>query len=91
MIGMRELRAELATHLRRVAAGERVVVSVGGRPTAALVPLTESTTSEATSVDALIAAGGLLPPRRTTAGRPRPPIPVWTGARLDRLLRELRG
>jgi prevent-host-death family protein len=87
MIGVRELRSDLARHVRRAAAGERVVVAVGGRPAAALVPLTET----AAGIEPLVAAGALVPPRRTSAGRPRAPIPVWSGARLDRLLRELRG
>jgi prevent-host-death family protein len=92
MIGARELRADLARHLRRAASGERIVVTMGGRPAVALVALTDSNDSDDdVTIDTLVAAGAVVPPRRTTAGRPRPPIPVWSGARLDRLLRELRG
>jgi prevent-host-death family protein len=87
MIGVRELRRELARHVRRAAAGERVVIAVGGRPAAALVPLTET----ASGIEPLLASGALVPPRRTDGGPHRAPIPVWSGARLDRLLRELRG
>jgi prevent-host-death family protein len=87
MIGIRELRADLARHVRRAAAGERVVVAVGGTPSAALVPLSET----ASGIEPLVAGGALVPPRRTSSGRTRAPIPVWSGARLDRLLRELRG
>jgi prevent-host-death family protein len=89
MIGARELRADLARHLRRAASGERVVIAVDGRPAVALVPVTDQ--SAGSTLDALIAAGALVPPRRTSTGHPRPPIPVFTGTRLDRLLRELRG
>ena len=39
MIGIRELRADLAAHVRRAAGGEPTVVSIGGRPAAAIVPL----------------------------------------------------
>jgi prevent-host-death family protein len=87
MIGIRELRADLARHVRRAAAGDRVVIAIGGRPAAALVPLTEM----ASGIEPLLASGALVPPRRTGDSRPRAPIPVWSGARLDRLLRELRG
>jgi prevent-host-death family protein len=87
MIGVRELRTELARHVRRAAAGERVVIAIGGRPAAALVPLTELPSG----IEPLLASGALVPPRRTDDSRLRPPIPVWSGARLDRLLRELRG
>ena len=92
MIGSRELRADLARHLHRAAAGERIEVAVAGRPAVALVPLAEAAGDVGTAtVEALVAAGALIPPRRTSASRTRPPIPVFTGARLDRLLRELRG
>lgn len=91
VIGIRELRAELARHVRRAAAGERTVIAIGGRPAAALVPLTEMTSG----LEPLLAAGAVVAPRRTghagPAGHTRAPIPVWSGARLDRLLRELRG
>ena len=38
----RELRNDTAGVLRRVAAGERVTITVNGRPVAALVPLQRS-------------------------------------------------
>ncbi|MEO5723348.1 MAG: hypothetical protein ABIQ39_11500 [Ilumatobacteraceae bacterium] len=87
MIGIRELRGDLARHVRRARAGERVVIAEGGRPAAALGPLTETVSG----IEPLIAAGALVPPRRTDVARLHTPIPVWSGARLDRLLRELRG
>jgi antitoxin (DNA-binding transcriptional repressor) of toxin-antitoxin stability system len=86
-IGIRELRGDLARHVRRAAAGERTVIAVGGHPAAALGPLTETISG----IEPLIAAGALVPPRRTDPARLHAPIPVWSGARLDRLLRELRG
>jgi hypothetical protein len=39
----------------------------------------------------LITAGAVVPPRRTDAARTAPAIPVWSGVRLDRALKELRG
>jgi hypothetical protein len=39
----------------------------------------------------LIAAGAVLAPRRTGTHRPTAPVPVWSGVRLDRALKEVRG
>ena len=88
-IGVRELRGDLAAALRRAAAGHTVTVSVAGRPTATLGPV-ESLDGAAT-IDALVAAGLLLPPRRNDPPRVVDPVPVWTGVRLDRVFREVRG
>jgi hypothetical protein len=38
----------------------------------------------------LVARGLVVPPRRTGDYRPAEPISVWSGARIDRLLREIR-
>lgn len=89
MLGMRELRADLATHLRRAGAGQRVVVTVGGRAVAQLGPV-EPEQGQTVLAD-LMAAGAVVPPRRTDVARPAPAIPVWSGVRLDRALKELRG
>lgn len=40
-IGVRELRNDTAAILRRVEAGERLTITVSGRPVAELVPLEE--------------------------------------------------
>jgi len=90
-IGTRELRADLAAHLRRAGAGQRVVVTSGGRPLAALGPVEADNGRGAVTLDALVAAGLLIPPRRASGGEPRQPVPVWSGIRLDRVLREVRG
>ena len=84
---MRALRADLAAAIRRAGHGERTVVTVGGRPTAQLAPLDDT----APDLERLVASGGVVPPRRTSAWRPADPVPVWSGARLDRALAELRG
>jgi len=89
MLGMRELRADLATHLRRAGAGQRVVDSVGGRAVAQLGPI-EAEQGQTVLAD-LITAGAVLAPRRADASRPAPAVPVWSGVRLDRALKELRG
>ena len=87
-IGARELRAHLAAALRQAAAGERVVVTVDGRPVAQLGPL--EARGGPTLAD--LAASGLVePPRRPD--RPDPPDALDTAVdvRLDRVLDEVRG
>jgi len=73
--------------VRRAADGERIVVTVSGRPTAQLGPLDD----QAPDLDRLIAAGAVLPARRRRPWRPPEPVVVWTGVRIDRVLVELRG
>lgn len=89
-LGIREARADLSALVRRAGDGERIVITVGGRPTAQLGPI-ESDPGDRT-IDDLVARGLLVPARRED----RPPEPdllidSWTGGRLDRALREVRG
>lgn len=87
-IGIRELRASAAATVRRAEAGQRTVITVGGRPVAQLGPL--APVRDERTLDELIAQGLLIAPRR--AGQPNDAtIPVWGSIRLDRLLREIRG
>jgi antitoxin (DNA-binding transcriptional repressor) of toxin-antitoxin stability system len=85
--GVRELRAGLAEAVRCAEAGERTVVTVGGRPVAQLGPLD----ADAPDLERLIGSGAVIPPRRTSDWRPPEPVPVWAGVRIDQVLRELRG
>ncbi|MEM9038163.1 MAG: type II toxin-antitoxin system prevent-host-death family antitoxin [Actinomycetota bacterium] len=87
-LGVRELRAQVAAALRRAEAGERIVVTVDGRPVAQLGPV-EPTGSP--TIDDLVAGGLLVAPRRPD--RPAAPdaVDVPVDARLDRVLDELRG
>ncbi len=93
MIGIRELRADLAAHVRRAAGGEPTIVSVGGRPAAAIVPLSamRDEGATATHLSSLVSSGALIPARRADGKLPDQHITVWGNARLDRLLREIRG
>jgi prevent-host-death family protein len=88
-IGVRELRNNVATVIRRAGSGERVIVTVDGRPVAQLGPLTPDTTG--VTFDDLIAAGLVDPPARP--GPPAPPseLGVPVDVRVDRLLDEVRG
>lgn len=85
--GVRELRASLADAVRRASAGERTIVTSHGRPVAQLAPLDEA----APDLDRLVAAGALVPPRRTGVWRAPAPVTIWSTVRIDRALRELRG
>lgn len=83
-LGIRELRQQLPAAVRRAAAGDEVVVTVAGVPTARLVPLGTA----GASLDDLIALGLVQPPRR----RDSAPIPldIPVDARTDRALRDVR-
>ena len=87
-IGARELRANLAAAVRQAGAGERVVITIDGRPVAQLGPLQPA---GAPSLEELAASGLLDPPRR--ADRPAPPdaVDAAVDVRLDRVLDEVRG
>jgi len=87
LLGVRQLRADLAGTLNRATAGERTVVTRDGRPIAQVGPLDAA----APLLDTLVAAGAVIPPRRAEAWRPGEPVPVWAGVRIDQALRELRG
>ena len=89
MIGIRELRTDLAAAVRRAGSGQRVTISIGGRPIAQLGPL-EIEAGQSTMED-LVAAGLIVPPRRLDQAAHRSPIAIWSGTRLDRALRETRG
>jgi len=88
-MGIRELRASAAAAVRRAGAGERIVVTVGGRPVAQLGPV-EPVAGEPT-IDDLAARGLLVPARRHDRPPPALEVPTWAGTRLDRLLVEVRG
>ena len=85
---MRTFRAQAAAYLRRAESGERIVVTVAGRPVAQLGPV-DPGGSEVTIVD--LAARGLVVPARR-GDRPPPDVRLdpWPGTRLDRIVAEVR-
>ncbi len=85
--GIRDLRGSLAEAVRRAGAGQRTVITAHGRPVAQLAPLDDA----APDIDRLVSAGSLVPPRRIGVWRPPAPVSIWSGVRIDRALRELRG
>ncbi|MEO6627668.1 MAG: type II toxin-antitoxin system prevent-host-death family antitoxin [Aquihabitans sp.] len=89
-LGIRELRGRLTSLVRRAGSGERIVITIGGRAVAQLGPI-EPTRAQV-SIDDLAARGLIEPSRR--GDRPLEPdvrVDSWTGGRLDRALREVRG
>lgn len=87
-VGIRQLRADVAAAVRRAGAGENIVITVGGRPIASLGPLPSA--NGVVRLDDLVVQGLLIAPRRTGTWNPPAPVPVWSGSRIDRLLREIR-
>ena len=76
--------------LRRAQAGERLLVTVDGRPVAQLGPITPSSSDDVTLWD-LAGAGLVEPPRRHD--RPAAPRPqsIPADVRTERLLDHVRG
>jgi prevent-host-death family protein len=87
--GIRELRNNSARWVRRAGAGERILITVDGKPVAQLGPI-EAPDNTATLDD--LAARGLIE-LATRTDRPEPEfvMPTWAGTRLDHLVREVRG
>jgi prevent-host-death family protein len=88
VIGIRDLRADMAALVRRAGSGEHVIISVAGRSIARLGPL--HTPAGQLSMDDLIASGHVIAPRRTGVYRSSDPVPVWQGSRIDKLLQDIR-
>ena len=88
-LGIREFRGRLTSLVRRAGSGERIVITIAGRPIAQLGPVEPA--SAAITIDDLAARGLLELARR--GDRPPPDIVIdsWTGRRLDHALREVRG
>jgi len=89
-IGIRDLRQQASTFMRRAGAGERMVITVSGEPIALLGPL-ETHTMEMPTMADLVARGAVIAPRRAGAFTLSNPVIVHSGARIDQLLRQVRG
>lgn len=87
-LGVREVRAALADVIGWAAAGERITVTVRGRPAAMIVSPTEEPVA---GLDLLVASGQIVPPRRPD----RPPTPepatVPADVRVERVIDQMRG
>jgi len=60
--GIRELRDNLSRYIRRIEAGERVVVTAHGRVVAELVPPGSVGPSHSSEFERLLASGVITPP-----------------------------
>jgi prevent-host-death family protein len=87
-IAIRELRNQASRVVRRAHAGERLIITVDGVPTAEIGPV--SPAGRVASLDELVATGGVDAPRlRTPPGPPRP-VPAPSGRSSADVLAELR-
>ena len=92
MVPIRQLRADLAAHVRRAAGGETTVISIAGNPVAALAPLAKGDELLGDAhLSSLLASGALIAPRRSDGRVGEGTVSTWANVRLDRLLREIRG
>lgn len=88
-LGVRDLRQNLSRAIARAAAGERIIITVDGRPSAQLGPLEPDDTGP--TIEDLVARGLVEPPIREDRPEPTFSMPLWAGTRLDQILREVRG
>lgn len=89
VIGVRELRNSVSAVLRRAGRGERLVVTIDGKPVAQLGPLTPD--HDGVTLWDLAGAGLIEPPRRHDLPSEPQPLPVPADVRVDRLLDHVRG
>jgi prevent-host-death family protein len=89
-VNVRDLRANLAAAIRRAESGQRVVITVGGRPVAQLGPLEPLAGEEQPTIEDLAARGLVVKARRTDRPAPDVLVAMPVGTRLDRLLAEVR-
>jgi prevent-host-death family protein len=87
-IGIRELRNDVAAVVRRAGAGERIVVTVDGRPVAQLGPLEPT---GAPTLDDLVASGHVIAARRPALTEPPDAEDAPIDARSDWILDDIRG
>ena len=86
-VSVRELRQHLSRYLKRVAAGERMVVTERRRPVAMLAPLPDE---EEDVLDYLIAIGEATPARGDLLDLPPPQPASGTGPSTAEILDDLR-
>ena len=87
-VGVRELRNQVAAVVRRAGGGDRVIVTVDGRPIAQLGPVEPA---GALTLDDLVAGGLVQPPGRRDKPAPPDPAILPVDLRADSVLDEVRG
>lgn len=88
-MGIRRFRSEAAAAVRRAGDGERIVITVGGKPVAQLGPL--DPLGGAPTLDDLAARGLVVRARRPDRPAPELHLPLTSGTRLDKLVGDVRG
>lgn len=88
-VGTRDLRANLAHHLRAAEAGHTIFVTVDGKVIAQLGPVGHA--DESLSIEALIASGLVEAPSNSKRQEPRAVFDLPAGLSSERALREIRG
>jgi len=89
VLGVRELRNHVSAALRRAESGERIVITVDGRPVAQLGPLTPP--DDGPSLDDLIAAREVNAPTRSGRAPHPEPLALPVDVRVDDVWDDLRG
>lgn len=87
-VGIRELRNYASRVVRRAQAGQRIVITVDGVPAAQIGPLDDGHPTR--TMDDLIAAGLVIPPRTSVPPPPPMPMPSPGGASSTEILRRDR-
>ncbi len=87
-IGVRTLRNEVAAVVRRANSGERLVITVDGKPAAQIGPLFPD--NQGVTLWDLAGAGLVEPPRRFDRPEEPAPLPLAADLRVDRLMDQVR-
>jgi len=87
-IGIRELRNYASRVVRRAKAGERIIITVDGVPTAEIGPIAEGT--DTPTLRELIATGQVIPPRSSAPPVAARPSRAPAGRTTTEILREQR-
>lgn len=88
-VGIRAFRTRAAALVRRAGNGERIVLTVAGRPVAQLGPL--DPLDGHPTLDDLAGRGLLVRARRSDRPAPDLHLALTAGTRLDRLADQVRG
>jgi len=87
-MGVRDLRAQLAAVVRRAGSGERIVVTVDGRPVAQVGPIDGD--DLAGSLRELVSRHLVTAPRRRGDFMLPEPLSLYSGVRVERAVSEIR-
>lgn len=87
-VSVRQLRNDVSRILKRVESGERLIVTSNGEPVAEIGPIRQR--SDKPTLEELIAAGRVTPPRTRGAPAPAHPVPFDGPMASEEILEEHR-